>query len=356
MSPILASQKHASRPETGGPLTIPGPTKDGRIPALDFTKGTLVFFMLLYHWINYLVGPQWPYYRYLRFLTPSFIFITGFMISNVYLSKYEAGDPRLAKRLLARGVKLIAIFVVLNILRDWVVPVLSTGGVVPDLLDSRILIMAFITGTFTSKVVAFFILIPIAYLLILAAALVVPLRILRYSFHVVCVCLFALIGMMGLSSRDNQIVEMVAIGMLGIVTGFSPIALINKVVRRPYLLMVSYVIYTLAIATWNVPYSLEVVGTYLSVMIIYLVGISDGRTNWVRDGFILLGKYSLFGYISQIVILQLLAAGFRHLYLGGAALIISFLAALALTVTAVVLVHRARSAPSIDMLYRAVFN
>src|ERR1700740_404806 len=60
-----------------------------RIPALDFTKGTLALFMVLYHWINYFVGVEWGYYRYLRFLSPSFIFISGFMISNVYLSKYN---------------------------------------------------------------------------------------------------------------------------------------------------------------------------------------------------------------------------------------------------------------------------
>ncbi len=63
--------------------------KSRRIPALDFTKGALVLLMVLYHWINYFVGPEVTYYyKYLRFLTPSFIFIAGFMISNVYLSKY----------------------------------------------------------------------------------------------------------------------------------------------------------------------------------------------------------------------------------------------------------------------------
>src|SRR6266404_5555429 len=74
-------------------------TKSQRISALDFTKGALVLLMVLYHWINYFIGPQWKYYQYLRFLTPSFIFITGFMISNVYLSRYAATDPRLPKRL-----------------------------------------------------------------------------------------------------------------------------------------------------------------------------------------------------------------------------------------------------------------
>src|SRR5271163_81846 len=88
-----------------------------RIPALDFTKGALVLIMVLYHWINYFIGPQWEYYLYLRFLTPSFIFISGFMISSVYLSKYDAADLRLSVRLFTRGLKLLAIFVALNVAR-----------------------------------------------------------------------------------------------------------------------------------------------------------------------------------------------------------------------------------------------
>ena len=58
----------------------------GRISALDFTKGALVLVMVLYHWLNYFVGPQGDFYRYLSFLPPSFICITGFLISHVYLS------------------------------------------------------------------------------------------------------------------------------------------------------------------------------------------------------------------------------------------------------------------------------
>src|SRR5579872_443944 len=84
----------------------PAPVKDtNRVPALDFTKGALVLIMVLYHWLNYFVGPQGDIYKYLRFLTPSFIFITGFLISNVYLSKYGIADPRIPRRLVQRGLK-----------------------------------------------------------------------------------------------------------------------------------------------------------------------------------------------------------------------------------------------------------
>src|ERR1700726_2047192 len=68
---------------------VPNVKKQARISALDFTKGALVLIMVLYHWLNYFVASDGFFYRYLRFLTPSFIFIAGFLISNVYLSRYQ---------------------------------------------------------------------------------------------------------------------------------------------------------------------------------------------------------------------------------------------------------------------------
>lgn len=328
-----------------------------RIAALDFTKGALVLLMVVYHWINYFIGPQWPHYRYLRFLTPSFIFIAGFMISNVYLSKYDASDPRLVGRLFGRGLKLIAIFLVLNVARMWLLPTMSHRGVAPALLDSRALVETFVTGSFTSKVVAFYILVPIAYLLMMSAPLMLSLRAFRYSFHAACLSLFAIITMLDVYGRKSPNLEIVAIGMLGLLAGFSPISVINRVVRHPYVLVAAYVLYTIAITAWDVPYPLEVVGTCLTVMIIYLVGTVDGTLSWIRDEVNLLGKYSLWGYISQIAILQVLQAIFRHLGLNSPMFVISFAAALTLTVIAVEMVHRGRMrAGTIDKLYRAVFS
>src|SRR5439155_17798294 len=45
------------------PIVATGRTTD-RVPALDFTKGALVLFMVLYHWLNYFVSPQGEMYRY----------------------------------------------------------------------------------------------------------------------------------------------------------------------------------------------------------------------------------------------------------------------------------------------------
>ena len=168
-------------------MTVPT-AKAVRIPALDFTKGALVLIMVLYHWINYFLGPHDN--RYLRFLTPSFIFISGFIISNIYLSKYGIADPHLPKRLIERGLKILGVFIVLNLMRGFVSPghtnanTLTTHDWIRSLID--IYVLGSGVGGGQAKAVAFFILVPIGYLLLLSAGLLVLSRYYRFTVHVVC--------------------------------------------------------------------------------------------------------------------------------------------------------------------------
>ena len=329
-----------------------------RIAALDFTKGALVLLMVLYHWINYFIGPQWPYYFYLRFLTPSFIFISGFVITHVYLSKYDPADVRLPKRLLVRGLKLLVIFAALNVGRSVVLPMLSSGSPVADPLALKNILAVYVTGNLpnTTKLVSFSILVPIAYLLMFSAALMVPMRRHRYTFHVACAFLLALISSLAYFGITSENLEFVTVGMLGALVGFMPISAINNIGKHPFSLAVAYVLYIIAITIWNVPFPLLIVGVFLSVGLIYWIGAHEGAARRIRNETILLGKYSLFGYISQIVILQLLHAGLRRFSLGIPVLAISFLAAFALTVISVEVVDRARAtATSVDKLYKVVF-
>ena len=328
-----------------------------RITALDFTKGALVLFMVLYHWVNYFVGPNWPYYIYLRFLTPSFIFITGFMVSNVYLSKYQVTDPRLSKRLIVRGAKLFAIFMVLNIARGLLHPPSSSTSLSFRFLYPENLKALFSTGQFHDKIVAFYILVPIAYLLILSGILMIPRRRYKHTFQVSCISLFLLLAAVNFSGRKNQNLEILAIGMVGILVGLKQVEVIDRAIRHPYLLAVAYILYMIAITAWNVTYPLEVAGTCLSVAIIYLVGTIEWRWQSFQNTTVLLGKYSLCGYIIQIAILQILEAILRPIGLGYVKLLMSFLAAFALTIISVEVVDRARkSVVGIDRLYKAVFN
>ena len=316
--------------------------------------------MVLYHWINYFIGPDWPYYKYLRFLTPSFIFVSGFLISNVYLSRYGVANPRLSRRLLTRGLKLLAVFVVLNIARSLVLSRLSNGNLTSNQMDPKGIMSAFVSGgvfSATGKAVAFYILVPISYLLMLSAGLLLPYRFYKYTFHAICIFFLSCIFVLDLKGYKNFNLEFVTIGLLGVLAGFIAIERINNVVRHPYVLAIGYACYLIAVTVWNVPFPLLIVGACLSVAAIYLLGLVGDEPGKARRHVILLGKYSLLGYIAQIAILQLLSAGLRHVDLGRRAVLgVSFLMAFALTMITVEAVDRIKARSLIvDRLYRTVF-
>jgi hypothetical protein len=324
-----------------------------RISALDFTKGALVLFMVLYHWLIYFQGPHGLVFRYLRFLPPSFIFITGFLISNAYLAKYDIADPRLPKRLIFRGLKIMGIFVLLNVTIGFLVTGFQSWNV-----DK--LITVFITGNLSvagvSKTASFIILVPISYLLLISAMLIVICRNYKYTFYVVFILLLLGNIVSNLEGFESTNLELLTIGLLGLILGYAPIEKVNAFVRHPYWLGVTYLCYAVFIAFREPNYPLQVAGVCLTLMLIYLLGISSVTQSGMRRLITLLGRYPLFAYIAQIAILQLLRGGLRHVALGTGELVLSFLAALALTVLAVIAMDRARSqSVTVDHLYKGVF-
>lgn len=326
--------------------------KSNRITALDFTKGFLVLVMVLYHWINYFWGTQDN--RYLRFLTPSFIFITGFIISNVYFSRPDAGDRKISIRLVQRSLKILAVFVVLNLARGLALPAGMNQSWAQSLLN--VYVFGSGLGGGQTKAVAFFILLPISYLLFLCALLLIGTRFFRYTFHLTCLCLFVCVAILEYIGFDFPNLQLLAVGILGVAIGYIPVERLNRFVRHPLLLTISYFAYLAAITIWNVIYPLQVIGVLLSVALIYLAGLYGADSGTVKGTVILLGKYSLLGYIAQIAILQVLRRTLPYLHSKPLVLSLSFVLAFALTVLCVQAVDiiRTKFAP-FDRAYRAVF-
>lgn len=335
--------------------------KTKRIPAFDFTKGMLVLFMVLYHWLNYFYGPRGDIYKYLRFLTPSFIFITGFLISYVHFSKYGVGSPKLAKRLFLRGVKLIGIFVALNILISPMAPNsfardAFSGHLTWADLDA-VFFTARLAGGDGSKSASFGILVPIGYLLMLAALLSLLCRYFKYCFHVVCALMVVwmniLLNVRGLESAN---LELVTVGLFGVALGYLPENQIQKLVSRKWIIAGVYCLYLTAITVWDVSLYVQMFGAILTTALIYTVGASVDSSRWAAAQLLLLGRYSLFAYISQIAILQLLSESLVHANRGYAILGASLVAGFVLTMLSVVAVDRGRArSKTLDSFYRAVF-
>jgi len=321
-----------------------------RNTALDFTKGFLVLLMVFYHWFNYFVGPS-EVYNYIRFLSPSFIFITGFIVANVYFVKYDVHDLRLPTRLAIRGLKILAVYIVLNALIEGLLANYATSNI-PLVLVSHLL------GTARPGVkdAAFPVLLPIGELLLLCAALVFAYRHSRYVVHAFCLFAFSIVVLMRIADIDNPNAELIAIGSLGIVLGMVPLARLERIIDRPAILTITYILFDIAVYRWKAHYALQVIGVCLNLAIIYLVGASRWAATWLGRIVVLLGKYSLFGYISQIAILQVLRrampTGTSELHL----LAVSFGAAFILTTWSVMLLNAARKHSSlIDRSYKLVF-
>jgi uncharacterized membrane protein len=180
-----------------------------RLPAIDFTKGTLVLIMVLYHWMNLFLTVDGSVYRYLRFLTPSFIFIAGFLISKVYLPQNEMSGWRIPKRLLVRGIKLLGIVLLLNL----GVQAMHLNSFDKEALGGRGFVWAFLTG---DPPVAFSVLVPIAYVLILSAPLLVVARIYKPVFHAAATALVLLSLGLELNEVRSGYLTVLSIGVLGI--------------------------------------------------------------------------------------------------------------------------------------------
>lgn len=342
----LAPAPHAIAPVT------PVAKSATRNTALDFTKGFLVYLMVFYHWFNYFVGPS-GVYKYIRFLTPSFIFITGFIVSSIYFVKYDIHDFRLPARLATRGLKIIAVFVVLNAVVSVVLPI--DGMLHPPMLQ---LLVTHLIGTATPgvKEAAFPVLVPIGELLLLSAVLACAYRLSRYVVHVCCALAFAAVILLRVSGTENPNAELIAIGLLGMVLGMVPLPRLMSVVKRPVILAVAYILFDIAVSRWGEIYALQVLGVCLSIAVIYLVGASRGVASWLGRIVVLIGKYSLVGYISQIAILQVLRRMMTINTLGTYRFAVSFVLAFVLTTSSIMLLGAARRrSGAIDRSYKFVF-
>lgn len=325
--------------------------KMSRLFALDFVKGALVLVMVLYHWMNYFIGLDTDFYKYLRFLTPSFIFVTGFLVAHVYLRRFAAGEGRIPARLIQRGFKLLAIALALNgvaMLLGTGLAANRTGG-----LSHGDLAWAYLIG---SAPVAFSVLVPIGYLLMLSAGLLVGSRHFKALFHLVSAILILTAFSCERTVFQNGYLEMLSIGMLGVSAGHIPIAAINRTVQHWAIVLISYVAYLWAITVWNAVYIMQVVAVCVNLAVLYRLGSGTVKARGIKRAVIRLGEYSLFAYIAQIVILQFLRTSVRVFGLGAAGAYVALFVSAACTVLSVELLDRARRRVTVvNRLYTLVF-
>jgi peptidoglycan/LPS O-acetylase OafA/YrhL len=330
------------------------PTASSRDEALDFAKGVLVVWMVVYHWMNYFVSVVGDIYVYLRPVTPSFLFITGFVVSYGYLHRYSPTDPRLQRRLLQRGAKLLLLFIVLNLAASFVVSETYNGAQ----LGAEVFVEnAFETFVLGRGNAVFDILVPIAYFLLLAPVILGASAVLRLPLILIAGVGLVLATALGIAGRANVLTDFLSMATLGLAVGASALERLQPLLSRPLVLAFVYLLYLAAVTAWNVLFPLQVIGVCLTVIALYLVGLRHCSSNafgWRQV--VELGRYSLFAYVAQIVFLQMLRLALASFDLHGALSLIPLGATVAATCAAVRLTDRARRHSSpVDRAYRLVF-
>jgi len=276
----------------------------------------------------------------------------------VYLSNRALSGGVLSKRLVLRGLKIFGIFLALNAAISLHFH-LRTTEVTRVALLYRIAV-ACLTGNIAlghTKLVSFYILVPIGALLLLTALLSLISRRCAYSVHIVIGMSFCVMFGLWLHALSSPNLELVTIGLLGVLIGFVPIQSIKAIAGRPYVLGVAYAVYLIGLAAWNAVYPLQIVGVCLNVMLIYLLGERAEQMGRIGRNIVLLGKYSLFGYIVQIAILQLLHTVMNSANPEAWRLVLSIVVAVILTIGTVKIMDylRFRWSP-VNRLYGAVFS
>ena len=322
-----------------------------RLAFLDLTKGVLVLLMIAYHGLNY-TNQYHLGFRYFSFLPPSFILITGFLLSKVYAPRYQRGDPTLRSRLLLRGVKLLGLFTALNIVAQFVrSPAYGRSVGVTGFFEQWQQIFFWGSG----RIAVFEILLPIAYLLLIAPLLLwASHRHPRFLPLFTVVILGASVGL-DYGGVNFANLKMISAGVLGMLAG--------RVVTEPavvgryrWIALAAFCAYLPLGTARGYFFLIQLLGSCIALMLIAGWSVRWGDCGWLQKRVIRIGEYSLFAYIAQIAILQTLSRFLGRPHPLDPEALLLFAGTPLLMALAVETGHwlRQRSTPA-DKIYRTIF-
>lgn len=323
-----------------------------RLAALDIGKGLFVLTMVFYHSLNY-SSEYFLAFRYMSFLPPSFIFITGYLVIALYPARYAENRRKMYIRLIGRGVRLVLIFTLLNLGGLALVKRLHPLDVLAIMRDNAFDI--FVIGSGRSAI--FEVLLPIGYFLVLS-----PVVLALHAWGRWPLLLAAVLGVAGTlvlnrSGYSPENLNLLMAGVLGAAT--APFVGLGQLAGgrvRLVALGVAFVAYELVGLKWGHVFEVQLLGATLAVFFALAVGQCVLVQPWVVRRVVVLGQYSLLAYILQIAILQVIlrivgrpAPWSLPFYFWMA--VTTVLMTLAIEAT----VRLRRSSPVSDRLYRAVF-
>jgi hypothetical protein len=269
----------------------------GRDTALDIVKGLSVVVMVLYHNVEYF--PDSPLnLKYLSFVSGAFIFLAGFVVTNIYFQKYDARQSwsLICRRLVERGLKLIVLAVALNLV------IWRMGGGKGGNLST--LYYNLFTGA-NYRAASFVLVVVIGYSLIATGLLVAAFRGRSAWLLVTAVAMvtYSLISNYYHLPHDYY-VRLLAIGQLGAAFGLFQRATLVKVAGKFESVLLLYVAQLLLLVVLPTAYWLYLVNLLCTLLLAYSVALKCSETSLISRKLILLGQYSLLSYFFQIAFLQ----------------------------------------------------
>ena len=225
--------------------------------------------------------------------------IAGFLVGQVYATKYDAGSWQPYARLAIRGAKLLLLFTLLNLGRCIALRRGLSGGLEEFASRSSAI---YLSGNGRAGI--FEVLLPIAYFLLLAPALL-WLRSRIGASVVICavaVCLLCEgLEMKGILLKN---LDLVSVGVIGMALGLVSIQIIDRMAIKWLPVLLLYVGYLVASHFIGDSYPMQTLAGVLAVLVLYSCALQLNLFVWHGKQMILLGKYSLLGYLAQIAILQ----------------------------------------------------
>ena len=331
----------------------PRPGSRTRIEALDMTKGVLVVAMVIYHSFNYSSDSTLGF-KYLPFLPPSFILITGFLISRLYFKPEVARDLTVHRRLLLRGFRLLLLFTLLNVATQ----IAGRHKFATDpqgiayLTDYWFEIYGIGGGHFA----AFSILLPIAYLLLLAPMLILMNYWNRILVPVIALALAIFCAVSGHEMESSANLALLSAGLIGVILGVVPANVLSAMGRRWYVAVAVYLGYLVfAQLLWQTPFD-QLLNAFLALAAVFSLCAAIGANGLFGRELLIIGRYSLLAYILQIAVLQVMVRLFGRVDPFTAPFFLQMLGVLLLmVVTAESLGWARRESTWVDRSYRAIF-
>lgn len=273
-----------------------------RLAALDIVKGLLVLTMVFYHSLNY-SSEYFLAFRYMSFLPPSFIFITGYLVIALYPARYAENRRKMYIRLISRGVRLILIFTLLNLAGLALVKHLHPLDVLAIMRANAFDI--FVIGSGRSAI--FEVLLPIGYFLVLSPVVLALHAWGRWSLLVAAVVGVAGTAALNRSGYSPGNLNLLMAGVLGAAAApFVGLGHFAGGRGRLFALGGAFVAYEIVALRWGHVFEVQLLGATLAVFFALAAGQCVPVQAWVVRRIIVLGQYSLLAYILQIGILQVI--------------------------------------------------